>query len=144
MTADKHDIAIIGGGLSGGLIALAPHQRHPDLTLCLIESGACLGGNHRWRAFPETRRDTGYVHFPGHAGTPRSTYRSLSSEDLAAMFASEPPPPAIRLQTSAAEVNAQGVTLADSARIKAGTVIDCRGVTPFPHPKAPFSRSAVA
>ena len=45
------DIAIVGGGLSGGLIALALRQQRPELSVALIEAGAEPGGNHRWSWF---------------------------------------------------------------------------------------------
>ncbi len=45
------DVAIVGGGLSGGLIALALAARRPDVRVTVIESGATLGGNHIWSFF---------------------------------------------------------------------------------------------
>ena len=48
---EAHDVAIVGGGLAGGLIALALHQQRPEFRICLIEGGKTLGGNHRWSWF---------------------------------------------------------------------------------------------
>ena len=48
LPAGRFDIAIAGGGLAGGLIALALHRARPELAVVLIESGAEPGGNHRW------------------------------------------------------------------------------------------------
>ena len=45
------DLAIVGGGLAGGLLALALRARHPDMELRLIEAGERLGGNHVWSFF---------------------------------------------------------------------------------------------
>ena len=42
------DVAIAGGGLAGGLIALALAEKRPDLDVRLIESGPVSGGNHLW------------------------------------------------------------------------------------------------
>jgi len=83
------DIAIVGGGLAGGLTALAVHQAHPQLRLTLFEAGPQLGGNHRWSwfatdldrdgtallaDFPTTDWDAGYdVTFPAFARTLGST-----------------------------------------------------------------------
>ena len=43
----KCDVAILGGGLAGGLIALALRRKRPELDVLLIEESATLGGNHR-------------------------------------------------------------------------------------------------
>ncbi len=51
MTARVCDIAILGGGLAGGLVALALRRARPDLSLLLVEQGEHLGGNHIWSFF---------------------------------------------------------------------------------------------
>lgn len=52
MAGDLHcDLAIIGGGLAGGLAALSLAQRRPDCRLLLIERDDRLGGNHLWSFF---------------------------------------------------------------------------------------------
>ena len=45
------DLVIVGGGLAGGLCALALRHRRPDIRLLLIEPGATIGGNHLWSFF---------------------------------------------------------------------------------------------
>src|SRR3954470_20895738 len=45
------DVAIVGGGLSGGLIALALKKKRPGCDIRLIEAGRGLGGNHLWSFF---------------------------------------------------------------------------------------------
>jgi lycopene beta-cyclase len=45
------DVAIVGGGLSGGLLALALREKHPALDVRLIEAGDRVGGNHVWSFF---------------------------------------------------------------------------------------------
>ena len=48
----KHfDILLVGGGLSGGLIALALARHRPDLSVAIVESGPAFGGNHTWSSF---------------------------------------------------------------------------------------------
>jgi lycopene beta-cyclase len=42
------DVAILGGGLSGGLCALALAEHAPHLRVALIEQGHRLAGNHTW------------------------------------------------------------------------------------------------
>src|SRR3546814_18972451 len=48
--SSRCDIAIVGGGLAGGLAALAFAAKRPDLDVRLIEAGA-VGGNHIWSFF---------------------------------------------------------------------------------------------
>lgn len=149
MNGRRSDIAIVGGGLSGGLIALAIRQQRPDLAVRLIENGEVLGGNHRWSWFdsdlPEgaetllaplrkTRWEPGYdVRFPGLTRTLGSTYNSLTSADFDAALRRELPADWIRTRRSVVELDEHGVTLADGERIAAGAVIDCRGFAPTPH-----------
>ena len=54
MTGRRIDIAIVGGGLSGALLALALDRLHPGRRIVLIEAGERFGGNHVWSWF---RRD---------------------------------------------------------------------------------------
>jgi lycopene beta-cyclase len=143
------DIAIAGGGLAGGLIALAVARARPEYTVRLIESGEALGGNHRWSWFESdlsadgvallaplrtTRWADGYdVRFPGLARTLGTPYRSLASTDFDAALRRELPAGTIRLRAPIAELDAGGVTLIRGERIAARTVIDCRGVDGAPH-----------
>src|SRR3546814_9187689 len=52
------DIAIVGGGLAGGLAALALAAKRPELDVRLVEAGD-VGGNHIWSFFDSdiARRD---------------------------------------------------------------------------------------
>ena len=149
MTEKAVDVAIVGGGLAGGLIALAMHNARPELRLALIEQGETLGGNHRWSWFASdldeagcalldqfrlTGWDAGYdVRFSDYGRTLSTGYRSLASEDFAAGLMRILPDSAVRLKTSAASLDSHGVTLDDGSRIPARTVIDCRPFEPSPH-----------
>ncbi|MEE2915956.1 MAG: lycopene cyclase family protein, partial [Pseudomonadota bacterium] len=50
-TINKCDLAIVGGGLSGALIALAVAARHPQCDVRLIEGDDTIGGRHVWSFF---------------------------------------------------------------------------------------------
>ena len=50
-TTIRCDMAIVGGGLAGGLIALAMAEMRPGLDVRLIEGGDTVGGNHIWSFF---------------------------------------------------------------------------------------------
>lgn len=148
MTGRKFDIAIVGGGLSGGLAALAISRQRPDLELVLVEMGERLGGNHRWSWFDtdlpnggeellagmrQTRWDKGYqVRFPSYRRNLRTAYRSLASPDLDAGLRRTLPAGSIRTGCKVAALDADGVTLHDGNRIAARKVIDCRGIEPSP------------
>ncbi len=149
MTGRAIDMAIVGGGLAGGLAALAVHRAHPALEIALFESGDVYGGNHRWSwfdsdlapagedllaAFPQTRWDVGYdVRFPGLERTLASIYRSLASRDFDATLRRLLPQAALRLNSPVAEVAADGVQLATGEKVRAHIVVDCRDALPTPH-----------
>ncbi|MBD2840878.1 lycopene beta-cyclase CrtY [Erythrobacter rubeus] len=149
MTDSQFDIAIVGGGLAGGLIALALHQRHPGRHIALIEGGTVLGGNHRWSWFesdldkvgkallepiPQTEWDKGYdVRFPKYSRTLETGYRSMSSADFHEALSAVLPEGTLQLGRRAASLDAAGVDFEDGTRIAAGTVIDCRSFTPSKH-----------
>ena len=92
------DLAILGGGLAGGLVALALTLRRPELRLAVVEEGT-VGGNHVWSSFARDvdprRRVAGRaadqlplarydVAFPAHRRTLSAPYRSITSERFAA------------------------------------------------------------
>ncbi|WP_347302041.1 lycopene beta-cyclase CrtY [Croceibacterium sp. TMG7-5b_MA50] len=140
------DVAIVGGGLAGGLIALALAERCPGLHVRVIEGGAAAGGHHRWSWFasdldPAGTRlmapfrmaqwHEGYeVAFPRHCRTLQTPYRSLASRDFAAHLATALPAGTLATGQRVAGLAADGVTLAEGGRVPAGVVIDCRGFQP--------------
>jgi lycopene beta-cyclase len=141
-------LAIVGGGLAGGLIALAVHRVDPARSVALIEAGGNFGGNHRWSWFEgdlgreaesllacfEQRRFTGghEVRFPGFERQLEADYRSLASRDFDATLRRTLPRQAIRTGCRAAALDAGGVTLENGERIAARAVIDCRDFAPSP------------
>lgn len=142
------DLAIVGGGLSGGLIALAVARQSPDLDIRLIEAGERLGGNHRWSWFDSDLDDTrrallepfrkaewtdGYdVRFPAYRRHLQGGYNSLASADFHAALMRELPQGTVMVKRPVAELSADAVTLANGERISARAVIDCRGIDEAP------------
>ena len=149
MSGRDCDVAIVGGGLAGGLIALGLARQRPEVSVRLIEAGAAPGGNHRWSWFASdltaegtalmapfrtVRWDDGYdVRFPTHSRHLPTPYRSLSSVDFAAALERELPKGTIFSGRAAAILDGAGVALEGGHRIAARAVIDCRGFVPTPH-----------
>jgi lycopene beta-cyclase len=137
----KCDVLIAGGGLAGGLIALALAEKRPELDVRIVEAGAVLGGNHIWSFFdsdiaPEHRwlieplichRWQGYdIAFPAHSRTLDAVYNSIESERLDAVVRARIAPDRIiraRIQT----LDTHSITLEDGQILNADTVIDARG-----------------
>ncbi|MCU6454430.1 lycopene beta-cyclase CrtY [Sphingomonas sp. A2-49] len=136
------DVAIVGGGLSGGLIALALRARRPDLDVRIVDAAPALGGDHVWSFFGSDVADAdrwlvaplvvhawrGYdVAFPSLTRRIDATYYSLTSERLDAVVRAALPADAVMLGRQVLDVSATAVTLADGDAIAAKGVIDCRG-----------------
>ena len=143
------DVAIVGGGLAGGLIALALATRCPQVQVRVIEEGAQPGGNHRWSWFAsdldvagtkllaplrKAEWQAGYeVDFPRFRRVLDTQYRSLSSHDFASHLAQALPAGTLVTGRRAETIAADGVMLAGGERLPAGAVIDCRGFRPTRH-----------
>lgn len=140
------DVIIVGGGLSGGLLAWRLHQRHPQLRLRLIDVGDRLGGNHTWSFFatdlsPEQQAwiDPLVVHrwprydvrFPNRQRRVDTPYRSVTSERLGSVIAGALGD-AVILGAAAATMSSRDVVLANGERLRAACVIDARGQRPAP------------
>jgi lycopene beta-cyclase len=136
------DLAIIGGGLAGGLIALAFAALRPEVRLLLIEGGDAPGGNHIWSFFDGDvdladrwlvdplvahRWPQGHeVRFPGHARRLATPYNSVETVHFAVALADRL---GERLRTgmAVAGLGPERVTMVDGTDIQAGAVIDARG-----------------
>jgi lycopene beta-cyclase len=138
------DIAIVGGGLAGGLAALALARRRPDLDVRLIESGV-IGGNHVWSWFdsdvaPEQRWileplaahhwDSYDVAFPAHRRTLNTGYNSTSGTALDAAVRRALPTDRI-MPVAAVTLEPDRVLLADQRSVAARHVLDARGGVDF-------------
>ena len=137
----KTHLLIAGGGLAGGLIALAVAQRQPEIGITIVEGRPRLGGNHIWSFFETDvapadrglveplichRWDGHDVRFPGYARTLKGGYCSIESERLDSHVRAKLPPEAVVTGMIAA-IDVKGATLDDGTRIEAKGVIDARG-----------------
>lgn len=136
------DIVIIGGGLSGGLIALALAQRRPELSVLLVEAGESFGGNHVWSFFDDDiaagdralvdpmiayRWAGGHeVRFPGDARTLSGPYNSITSARFDAWIRAVLGERAMT-NMAAVRVDPTRATFADGRHVDARAVIDARG-----------------
>ncbi|MET1755207.1 lycopene beta-cyclase CrtY [Novosphingobium sp. RD2P27] len=150
MKTPSIDIAILGGGLAGGLIALALAARRPDLRVYVFEQGGRCGGDHVWSYFASdveaagsgaellepliAARWTGYeVRFPQRRRVLTTPYRSITSARLDARLREVLDPERLLTGTRVTSATAQTVTLADGRAFAAGAVIDARGSAGMPH-----------
>ena len=143
----RHDVIVVGGGLSGGLLAWRLKQRRPATSVCVVERGARLGGNHTWSFFegdltPDQARWLeplicyrwpGYdVRFPKRQRTLNAGYRSITSDRfhdvLSAALGDN-----LVFDANVVEMADDHVVLADGRRLSARCVIDARGERPIPH-----------
>ena len=141
MPAPPTDLLILGGGLAGGLCALALAQRRPELRVTVVEPGERLGGNHLWSFFSSdvagrdaalaepliAHRWLGYeVRFPAHGRHLDQAYRTIASERLDEAVRQALPAERI-VQAAATSVGPHQVTLADGRTLTARAVLDARG-----------------
>lgn len=143
MAQTKHcDLAIAGGGLAGGLIALALAARRPSLRVVLVEEGETLGGNHIWSFFhtdiaDEDRwllaplvsygwrgYDVAFARRRRKLGTP---YYSILSERLDAVARKTLPDHVIWTGRRIASLNKTTILIEGGDRVQAKAVIDARG-----------------
>jgi lycopene beta-cyclase len=148
MAGEDCDVAILGGGLAGSLIALALARKRPDLSLLLIEAGDKIGGDHTWSFFESdiARHDRWLlaplvchswvehdVAFPRHRRTLPGAYHAIRSSRLAEVVHATLPPEAIRLGAKVHTAGPTTVLMQDGSHVSAGGVIDARGVAGLDH-----------
>ena len=148
MESARFDLLIAGGGLAGGLAALALKAAQPALSVAVVEAGGRFGGNHTWSSFESdlspagralaapliAHRWPGYaVRFPGLARRLETPYQSATSERLHAALMRALPESHLFLSAPIAELRRDGARLADGRLVAARAVLDARGNRPAPH-----------
>lgn len=148
MNQCRIDIAILGGGLAGGLMALALTRLRPGRSVILVEAGERFGGNHIWSFFRRdvssrdewlttplvVRRWQGYdVRFPSHSRHLSSMYSSVTGERLDAILRETLPPDRLLTGAAVTEAGPTHFALADGRSFEVGGVIDARGAAGLPH-----------
>lgn len=141
-TIHRCDVAIVGAGLAGGLLALALRAKHPGLELRLVDGGDRVGGNHLWSFFGSdvAAADRWLVEplvchgwrdyriaFPAHARTVDQTYYSIDSGRLDRVVRGRLPERMLMLDRRVLGASPTAVVLADGDRVEAGGVVDARG-----------------
>ncbi|MEM9234271.1 MAG: lycopene beta-cyclase CrtY [Pseudomonadota bacterium] len=135
------DIAIVGGGLSGGLIAWRLNQLRPDLNVLLVEGGDRLGGNHTWSfhatdlpaaaqewtaPFITHKWSHQEVRFPAYRRGMETGYRSVTSETFDRLLRGGMGD-RVMTGTRAVSITPDRVVLDDQCVIEARAVISATG-----------------
>lgn len=146
-TTPAVNLAIIGGGLSGSLVALALAKRVPTARVALIDPAPSLGGSHVWSFFDTdiAVRDRDFVdplishhwdsydvRFPARRRTIGTGYNSIRSADLDRVVRQSLAPDAL-MTAAAAVIDAGKVTLSDQRTVTAAAVLDARGPADMEH-----------
>ncbi|MEP2988167.1 MAG: lycopene beta-cyclase CrtY [Parasphingorhabdus sp.] len=139
---NQYDLAIAGGGLAGGLIALALNKLRPELNITLIEAEKQFGGNHIWSFFdsdieedhrwllePLISRSWGSydVHFPKYSRSLNSGYNSIESANLDRELNTRLSEQSLKTGHKVKKIKPGLVGLTDGAEITAKAVLDVRG-----------------
>ena len=142
------DLAIVGGGLAGGLTAYFMVQMHPARLIELIEAEDHLGGNQTW-SFHESdvspaaleilkplisrSWSSTSVEFPRVKKTVDGAYHSIRSEDFNRVL-KEVLGAKIKFNSRATKLTDTTVVVEDGRVIDAACVFDARGL-----PQAPMA-----
>ncbi len=152
------DHVIVGGGLAGGLIALALANAGRGAQVTLIDREPRLGGNHTWSfhlsdlgaaervlVAPLVVRQWAQheVRFPGHHRLLEEGYATVTSERFAEVVTSRLAEAGVRLllDRRVAAVGSSLVRLEDESLVRGRVVIDARGPDPAaPPPRAGYQK----
>lgn len=141
------DVIVVGGGLSGGLIAWWLSRQLPQLRVAVVESQPYLGGNHTWCFFdsdlaPELRAaiaplvayhwDRYDVRFPSLKRTLQTPYSAVTSDRFNRVLRADLAAGSI-FQSHAEQIGISSVTLGNGSVLHAPCVIDARGARDVPY-----------
>jgi lycopene beta-cyclase len=144
------DVAIVGGGLAGGLLAYRLATSRPELSIAVFERGHSLGGVHTWSfhdsdldasqrqwvsRFVNARWPRHEVRFDTYTRTIDAGYASIRSATFAAVVSAALGQRA-RCGTGVAALGADRVVLDDGTVVPARLVVDARGAGPAAVPVA--------
>jgi lycopene beta-cyclase len=156
-TTDHVDHLILGGGLAGGLVALALANAGRGRQVTLIESEPRLGGNHTWSFHRTDLGDEEWdlvaplvrhqwarqeVHFPGHRRLLEVGYATVTSECFAATITARLRAAGVRLllERRVVEVGPSLVRLDHEETVRGRMVIDARGPAPIAPARAGYQK----
>lgn len=138
-------LVIVGGGLAGGLAALALAKQRADVPFLLLEQGSTFGGNHVWSFFDTdldaterrlvdplvTRNWPDHeIVFPRRLRKLAIGYNSVRSDTYHARILELLRPERYRLESEVQSLAADHV-IAEGEKIAARAVIDARGPGPM-------------
>jgi lycopene beta-cyclase len=141
-TEKDFGLAIAGGGLAGGLIALALHKLRPELSVALIEAEDHFGGNHVWSFFesdiaPEhlwlvepliSYQWNSYdVRFPKYDRTLHTGYRSILSENFDRVIRKKLPKKSLITSSKIDHICDNSINMINGNRLTADAILDVRG-----------------
>lgn len=140
-------LIIAGGGLAGGLTALALSKSRPDVEIDLVEQGETFGGNHTWSFFDTDIAEAdrwitdlvAHRHWPDHEiRFPKRErvipigYNSIRSESLDRAIRGAIAPARLRNGAKIAALTPTALVLEGGERLDADAVIDARGPRALP------------
>ena len=140
-------VIIAGGGLAGGLAALALRKRRPDVEIVLVEQGETFGGNHTWSFFDTDVADGDRwiidliehrhwldheIRFPARQRVIPIGYNSIRSDSMDRAVRNAFPTSNLRLGARIEALTSTSVTLDGGDRLMADAVIDARGPREMP------------
>ncbi len=151
------DHVIVGGGLAGGLVALALANAGRGRQVTLIEGEPRLGGNHTWSFHRTDLGDEEWslvaplvtrqwthqeVRFPGHHRVLEVGYATVTSESFSRTVGARLAASGVRLLLGrrVAEVGPSLVRLDDGETVGGRVVLDARGPAPLAPARAGYQK----